>query len=455
MMALHPKRYGSSSSIATASDKKKAIVRPRHSASSHSNPCSGNGPSELDAQFWLETVGTAVGTLMGGANYDAATIEANLAFVSQSVAPYLGQRPIQGQVPSWRSFMTDDFSPVEYSWSWEKSHPIIRYSFEPIGYMAGTALDPYNRKAPMQWVDHIRHKFPSADWQWFNHFACAFYQDLSPCFRGGVEQVVSDAPKTSSPSSIFVGFDLGRNGLMGKMYLVPVIAEQTGQSRFTILDDTLRTLPNCDELLAYRHLDRFLRLRTETIPLQILGAAVDCTDLAHSKLKIYFRSQATTFASVKDALTSGGTIASWDDHQLKELRDLWSKVLSLPPDFPEDMELPNTSHETSGVLYNYDIKPGNDQPETKVYIPVRHYGKNDHAIAQRLVDFLRARCGHEEQYYQNFFQVLDKFSSFRDLSQGCGLQTYISCALKEGKLCVTSYLSPQIYHPSRWLMVDK
>jgi DMATS type aromatic prenyltransferase len=448
------KQFGASLSITSASDEQKGIVPPLHADSSSSIHGSCNGPSELDTRFWGETVGTALSTLMKGADYDAATMEEHLAFCSQSVAPYLGQRPIQGQLPPWRSFMTDDFSPLEYSWSWEKSRPVIRYSFEPIGAKAGTALDPYNHEGPMEWVDHIcqHHKLPSANWQWFTHLARAFYQD--PC-SPVAEQAPIYAPRVSSPSSVFVGFDLGSNGLMGKMYLVPVIAEQTGQSRLTVLNDALRTLPNCRELLAYKYLDRFLQIRNKTDPVHILGVATDCTDLANSKLKIYFRSPVTTFASVKDTLTAGGTVTLWNDNQLGELRDLWFRLLGLPPDFPEDRELPEKTHETGGILYNYDIKPGNQQPETKVYIPVRHYGKNDIAIARELVGFLRARLGHEEKYYQNFFQVLDKFSSFRDPRQGCGLQTYISCALKGEKLSLTSYLSPQIYHPGRRLVWAK
>ncbi|KAL1872508.1 hypothetical protein Plec18167_006626 [Paecilomyces lecythidis] len=406
-------------------------------------PLLPNVPSEIDSRFWDACVGDAFRTLMGGAGYDAATLDANLKFCSQSVAPYLGSRPTRGQPPQWKSFMTDDFSPLEYSWSWDGT-PTIRYSFEPIGPLAGTRLDPYNHKAPMQYVDRLRHSLPGADWRWFDHFAREFYQDSTSASR---ELLASG--EGSSASSMFVGFDLTRDGLVCKMYFVPVKAEQTGQSRLTVLEDAVRGLPNYHQLAAYSYLENFLRRQERDMPQQIIGVAVDCIDPSLAKLKVYFRSPTTTFASVIDTLTAGGTISTWNDSALEELRALWSLVFGLPPNFSDDQELPWKSHETSGVLYNFDIKIGNRQPETKVYIPVRHYSHNDRVIAEGLVEFLRRHRGHT-QYDDNFLRTLEQLSSFRSLEDGCGLQTYISCSFKKNKLSLTSYLSPQIYHPRRW-----
>ncbi|KAE8168695.1 tryptophan dimethylallyltransferase-domain-containing protein [Aspergillus tamarii] len=400
--------------------------------------------SYLDSQFWENAVGTALKTLMRGARYDPAALQEHLNFVSQSVAPVLGARPIQRQAPLWKSFMTDDYSPLEYSWSWDGERPTIRYSFEPIGPLAGTGKDPYNHQAPMAYVDHLRRHLPAADWRWFTHFARAFYyQDTSA--------KVAAENSGSSPSSVFIGFDLGRDGRkMCKMYLVPVKAEQTNQSRLAVLDDAVRTLPQFSDLSAYPPLQGFLQHQEEIgTPAHIIGVAVDCVDPSASKLKIYFRSSSTSFASVRDTLTAGGMLSSWDNYALEQLQELWSLVLGLPSDFPCSQELPSKSHETSGVLYNFDIKLGNHQPETKVYIPVRHYGQSDHAIAVGLVEFLQRRGGHT-QYHDRFLKALKQYASFRALDQGCGVQTYIACAFKRGQLSLTSYLSAEIYHPGRW-----
>ncbi|KAK2734198.1 hypothetical protein FQN57_001852 [Myotisia sp. PD_48] len=411
--------------------------------------------TKLDSQFWEDAVGTALKTLMGGAGYDAATLQENLTFVSQSVAPFLGARPVQSQPPGWKSFMTDDHSPLEYSWNWDEDPPIVRFSFEPIGPLAGTSEDPFNHQAPMAYVDHLRSRLPAADWRWFTHFAEAFYIPPSPRLNDGQDSRNDRLGPTeiiqSNPSSIFIGFDLGRDGrMMCKMYIVPVKAEQTGQSRFTVLHDAIRTLPQFPELPGYTSLEGFLRRKEEVgAPAHIIGVAVDCVDPSASKLKIYFRNPTTTFASVQEALTAGGMTSSWDGSALQQLKDLWYLVFGLPVDFPEDQELPSKSHETSGVLYNFDIKMGNKEPETKVYIPVRHYGQNDRAIAEGLVEFLQRYRGHRKSH-KGFLQTLERYTSYRSLDHGCGVQTYIACAFKRGKLSLTSYLSAEIYHPDRW-----
>ncbi|KAI9035182.1 dimethylallyl tryptophan synthase [Aspergillus affinis] len=387
------------------------------------DPVSNADESESNGQFWNHAVSAALKTLMGRAGYDAIPLQENLDFVSHSVAPFLGTRPTApGQPPQWKSFMTDDHSPLEYSWNWDEEPPIVRYSFEPIGPRAGTGRDPYNHQAPMAYVDHLRRRLPAADWRWFTHFADAFYQDPIPGSPGASASRVA-----SSTSSIFIGFDLARDGrMMCKTYLVPVKADQTGRSRFAVLHEAVQSLPQYPELPAYAPLERLLRRREEAgTPAHIIGVAVDCVEPSVSKVKIYFRSPTTTFTSVKDTLTANGTISSWDAPALQQLEELWSLVFDLPSDFSHDQELPLKTHETSGMLFNFDIKMGNREPETKVYIPVRHYGQSDHAIAVGLVEFLRRRRGHA-QSDDRFLQALQEYTSFRTLEQGCGVQTYIA-----------------------------
>ena len=60
--------------------------------------------------------------------------------------------------------MTDDFSPLEYSWIWDaKGHPKIRYSIEAIGPDAGTAIDPFNRVQTMRLVNQLCVALPERD----------------------------------------------------------------------------------------------------------------------------------------------------------------------------------------------------------------------------------------------------------------------------------------------------
>ena len=114
---------------------------------------------------------------------------------------------------------------------------------------------------------------------------------------------------------------------------------------------------------------------------------------------------------------------------------------------PWDNPLEEVSHETSGILYYFDIEPHKTWPESKLYIPVKHYGKNDRKIAEGLVAFLSEY--DQEEHTGKFLKAIEKLSPYKRLEDGRGMQTYISCGVKSGKLGITSYLSPELYHSGR------
>jgi hypothetical protein len=60
-----------------------------------------------------------------------------------------------------------------------------------------------------------------------------------------------------------------------------------------------------------------------------------------------------------------------------------SKALSDP--------LPKKKHRTSGLLYYLELRAGSSYPKSEVYLPVRHYAKNDDQIARGLSKFLENR----------------------------------------------------------------
>lgn len=69
-----------------------------------------------------------------------------MEFYYRFVVPNLGPPPTLIESPNlWRSFMTDDFTPIEFSWDWGNVDSMtdrrVRFSVEPISYDAGTFKD--------------------------------------------------------------------------------------------------------------------------------------------------------------------------------------------------------------------------------------------------------------------------------------------------------------------------
>ena len=382
------------------------------------------------------------------AGYDSHDQYQGLLFHYRYVVPRLGPRPTTSGVPrNWKSYIADDFSPLEYSWSWETAEapPKVRYLIEAIGSSAGMATDPFNQEMTMDLVEQLSSTAPNSDWKWFNHFTralCASDRGTSIIHGSLVSQRHS--------SSIFMAFELRKNGVDVKAYFIPVKAIQSGQSPLAVVSQGIKSLENetmklpaLDQLVSFMTLDPYGSL------LSIVGLAIDCVEPIKSRLKVYVRSPHTSFESVSYILTMGGKLGHLHTESiLQELHELWWMVLGLDDAFPRSVELPIRDHETSGILYNFDIKPGNDMPESKVYIPVKHYGRNDLEIAQALGMF--ARKQGRGRYVDNYLQMLTGLSPHRTLESDRGIHTYIGCSIKNGSIAITSYMAPEIYHKARW-----
>ena len=385
--------------------------------------------------------------MLSQAGYSIHAQYSSLLFHQQMVIPSLGPRPSsQGAPHKWRSFMTDDFSPLEYSWSWDaRGHPKIRYSIEAIGPDAGTVVDPFNRAQTMVLINQLREALPETNWQWFHHFADTFHEDEDMDYRD-----VSHGRGCSNQSSIFLAFELDGLKVAVKAYFIPIKSAQTGEAPLATVTQAIERLeyPG-DSITAHKDLHDFMLHNPSGTSLQIVGLSVDCVDPCKSRLKYYVRSPYTSFSSVCTVLTLDDKIHSVKAHNgLETLRKLWQLVFGLEDGFSPDKELASKEHETAGILYNFDIRPGVSSPEPKIYLPVRHYGRSDQHIAQGITEFLRQHGG--QQFVASYLTMLESLCDHRALDSGCGLQTYISCTVKEGQLSLASYIGPEIYHPARW-----
>ena len=247
-----------------------------------------------------------------------------------------------------------------------------------------------------------------------------------------------------------MAFDLHKSGVAAKAYFGPVEAEQTGRTRLSVVTDAIRSLERSDlKFPAYNELSDSMSTDPRGSQLEIVGLAVDCVDPSQSRLRIYVRSASTSWDNVCAILSMNRKLPNLDSARVrKNLRELWRLVLSLDRDFSSSEELPVTKHQTGGVLYNFDIKPNNTRPEAKLYIPAKHYGTNDLAVAKGLATYLEGQG--RGRFVANYMRALEGLCTHRSLESGRGMQTYIGCGLERKSLSLTTCLAPEIYHPARW-----
>lgn len=328
--------------------------------------------------------------MMKLAGYAEESQAVHSAFFSNSVAPSLGPYPLEGgSTDIWKSFMTDDHTPLELSWSWsdKKATPAVRYAAEPIGWLAGTASDPFNNKATKVCLGETLPWAPSLDLQWYRYF-------LKTLTTNGEHQA-QHAMATDPPSQTFIAFDLEKYSMTVKYYFLPALkASSLGKSKLELVEEAIVGLPSHGpsfqpSLLILTDYIRSHDLRDQP---QVEIFAVDCVDPMDSRLKIYIRSKETSFNSMVDVMTLGGRSPAFSENVRLSLAELWCQCFGIE-NTPEALSAPlkEKTHRTGGLLYYVELKASSPHPTSKVYLPVRHYGQDDDQIARGLSNFLTRR----------------------------------------------------------------
>ncbi|KAE8150170.1 aromatic prenyltransferase [Aspergillus avenaceus] len=376
------------------------------------------------------------------ASYDAASISTHTAFFHEHVSRTLGPHPRGTGPTTWQSFMTDDHTPVELSWCWSSTSPTpsVRYAVEAIGYpdldQACTDDDPSSAL-----LECTRDLAPGLDMLLAEHFTNTLTTSGSKRESGS---------GSGSESQIFLGFDLNKDKITVKQYFIPFQrSKKDNTTPLTTIMESLHTLPPQGRTLLQplNKLTTFLSSPNQTqqeIQIQIL--ATDNLPPTQSRIKLYLRNKTTTFPSVLNMLTLNNQIPLSAEMRatLKELWELVFGVLSVDSALGDgDM------HPTAGMLYYYELGPGSVVPKSKVYLPVRHYARDDAQVARGLDAFLSRRGLGLGLGSRGYFEGVGELCEHRELESGLGFHTYISFACEGDRWNVTSYINPEVYHSSR------
>ncbi|KAK0739371.1 tryptophan dimethylallyltransferase-domain-containing protein [Apiosordaria backusii] len=389
------------------------------------------------AAMWNMRLGDQLSRLMQMAGYSKDSQAIHRAFFAENVAPALGPCPDgTTTMPQWPSFMTDDHTPVEFSWAWSEksSTPCVRYSAEPIGWLAGSDADPLNTKATIGLLGRTLPLAPNLDLYWYRHLLGA---------------LTTNTPTSSHHplSQTFTAFDLERDSMTVKYYFLPTHkALSLGKSNLELAEDAILALPSpCRTDLngfesPLRTVTDFIRSHPTPSQPTVEIVAVDCVDPALSRIKIYVRSRETTFDSVVRMLTLGGGLPPLSEDARSSLVELWCGVFGVS-DTKEQLSAKN--HRTAGILYYYELKAGG-KVGAKVYLPVRHYGKSDEQIARGLSGYLTKR-GKGLNGGMSYYDGVAALCGNRTRLSRLGFHTYITCAVKGNDLNINAYFNPQVY----------
>ncbi|KAL3459594.1 aromatic prenyltransferase [Aspergillus heterothallicus] len=409
-------------------------------------------PRNTDLDYWWNLTGLHLAKMLEAAGYSSDEQLDALLFHYHWIVPYLGSSPGTKSAVQWKSLLGVEGSPIEYSWKWNtpSSSPDIRYTMEAISPFSGTPLDPLNQQATIEMLHRIASAVKSVDLTWTNHFLATLFDHD----RGKYAQEAASG--THFATTIVVAAEWLPRGLSLKTYFVPRRLGQTdGMLPPAQWEESIaKLIPTCASRTA---MYEFLETSPEGSVLKPYMLAVDNIAPEKSRLKLYFQTPHTSFASVREIMTLGGRIAV-PESQLQDLRSLLLAVSGLDTDFPDEAEVPCPEQYDpsaidnfvelpillSGYLYYFDIAPGPSVPGIKLYTPVRRYGPDDRALANGIMQWMQDHGRGE--YCERYSKMLEDLTGHRKLEDGKGMQTYVSCLFKgNGELDITSYIGPEAY----------
>ncbi|OJJ42730.1 hypothetical protein ASPZODRAFT_137127 [Penicilliopsis zonata CBS 506.65] len=402
--------------------------------------------------FWWRETGPLMSRLLAKANYPLYTHYKYLLLYHTHILPLLGPRPPPENAtqPSprhapWRSFLTDDFSPLEPSWNVSgstESQSTIRLGIEPVGFEAGTAVDPFNQAAVVRFMHSYEAAEVGATLTLFEHFR----QDL---FVGSDSYAALRAkiPEGEHTTQSFLAFDLDAGRVTTKAYFFPILRSlETGQSTTKVVSDSILRLAvkspvwGVQTIAALSVMEAWMASYGGAAKAEMIS--VDCVNEAESRIKIYVRMPHTSLRKVKDAYCLGGRLTDENTAEgLKLLDELWRTIFGV---VDEEAELPQNNHRTAGTIFNFELRPGKWFPEPKVYLPVRHYCESDMQIASRLQVFFGKLRWYslEEEYCKH----LEGLFPHQQLTSSTGAHTYLSFSYKKQKgVYMTMYYNPRVY----------
>ncbi|KXX80425.1 4-O-dimethylallyl-L-tyrosine synthase [Madurella mycetomatis] len=346
--------------------------------------------------------------------------------------------------------MTDNHTPLELSWSWseKQGNPAVRYSVEPIGWAAGTGFDPLNTRATVELLAKTPLLAPTLDLSLYRHFLEALTVSAA-AGQGRREDELTNSD--GALSQTFIAFDLREHDMVVKYYFMPTLkARILGESSLELVQGAIKGLPNVGSSYqaSLSALSDYINSHDESERPVVEIVGIDCVDPSKSRIKIYVRSQKADFASMLDAMTLGGRTTPLSEQARVGLAELWCAIFDLGSDTTVFRDpLPERKHRTAGLLYYLELKAGSPSPKAKVYLPVRHYARNDEQIARGLSDFL-ARRG-KGLVGRSYYDGVARLCKQRRLKEGLGFHTYVTCAVDGDGLAVTAYFNPVISQESQ------
>lgn len=329
--------------------------------------------SDAERQWWNDA-GAMIARCLNIAKGDIHEQYQYLLFVREIIIPAMGPYP-----PIRRSCINITEIGLELSLNFQgPGAPVFRVCVDPVSTITGTPMDPLN----IDTVNNIVTRLAAMDLKGFDR--TLFYHFTSE-FAIPETKAKTYHAETKEPvpwSQTVLAFDFKDGDIVTKQYIYTRHAAHASglhphaliRRAISRVDDQMRCSTAVNLVLEY------METCNGDIPVPFFSW--DLVDPSQSRLKLYGISWQWSFAKVEEVCTLGGKVhGPSTDRSIDLLKRLWD-ILKLDESKP-----------SMGFTWNYEICPGQAQPNVRIYFAISD--RSDAEIARDLAQWFKL-LGWEE-----------------------------------------------------------
>ncbi|XP_006456264.1 hypothetical protein AGABI2DRAFT_122175 [Agaricus bisporus var. bisporus H97] len=387
--------------------------------------------------FWKSEIGRGLQYLLERVSVSPSVVRDFIDYFDHEIVPLLGPTPQEFMAQGIRpcTFFSDDHTPMELIWAVDADGAMsIRFAMEPLDYRDGTPCPSSDWMRTLQGLrSWNRTKAWSLEW-------------TNICRQTLILDRTEGSKNANYSSQFFLGGDLSKDSMVGKFYFLPHLRSTATKvpqedlvtqcmSRLDLIEPWVRVLSFMETIPKCRR----------PVPDMI---AVDCVPSEQNRIKVYFRSDATTLDEIISIIRLGGAL----DHDplTRETCDLIERLWGfffpgvgryehIQPSSPKKV----VAH---GFLLYFEIRRRSNRLWPKLYFPVRHFCKSDAFIANAISQFY---ADTNEEFSKSYVRDLRTVFKHRDLSSRTGIHTYVGCCIRKNGPQLSMYMSPEGFAPER------
>jgi len=420
-----------------------------------------------DRGIWIHETGAAVRHMCDFASSSEAFNSRVIRNFEEIIVPFLGPHPsrsdsLQNQMPLFASNVTDDHTPLEYSFSFRKGKTVIRALFDPRvphPLLPGVLSSFHGVRS---FLDLYSKKF-ELDLSCYDPVAPIFLKDeteILPILSAN-QPIESSNPisalfaqdPTRMSSQIMFTIDFRNEIPLLKAYFYPdAAASVRGVPKNKIIQEAFDALGmSASYKLLMGYLEE-VQVQNPNAPAPLPELfSVDLVAKEKARIKVYVRYPLMDRSAVAKHTTLGGRLPS--EHSDFAL-EVWDYFFEQSDDLiiTERQNCAQERTAASSVYYDFRVSNPEKVVASKIDLPVGKYLPNDQIIIEKLDSFLDAHDMKSPSH--SYLDLARSFLRHRSLSSRTGMISYFGACHRlddsgnpDPELYV--YFAPENYAPER------